>query len=209
VLILICNVFVPKQIALDTSYWTVFNHIVIWGSVAFYFAMTLFINSNLIGNQYLGCLRMTLSSGQFWFTLFLVLAVLLVPVVANRFYHTAVNPTLSDRCRFKQRISRLRARPTEPQMRRRSSIRRSRRSLRSGYAFAHQEGFGRLIMSGKIMKNKTKSNINANNLNVPNTVEPPGSMTFSSSPRQPRTGIIKSTTRVQPVPFNTPSSIEI
>ena len=28
----------------------------------------------------------------------------------------------------------------------------SRRSVRSGYAFAHQEGFGRLITSGRIMK---------------------------------------------------------
>lgn len=32
------------------------------------------------------------------------------------------------------------------------SARPSRRSLRSGYAFAHQEGFGRLITSGKIMR---------------------------------------------------------
>ena len=191
---------------MDTSYWTVFNHIVIWGSVAFYFAMTLFINSNLIGNQYLGCLRMTLSSGQFWFTLFLVLAILLVPGVANRFYHTSVHPTLSDRCRFKQRISRMRTRPTEPQMRRRSSVRRSRRSIRSGYAFAHQEGFGRLIMSGKIMKNKSKANPNANSLNIPFKVEAPGSM---PSPRNQKTGIIKSTSRIQPVTLNTPSSIEI
>lgn len=33
-----------------------------------------------------------------------------------------------------------------------ASARRSRRSLRSGYAFAHQEGFGKLITSGKIMR---------------------------------------------------------
>lgn len=32
------------------------------------------------------------------------------------------------------------------------SARHKRRSIRSGYAFAHQEGFGRLITSGKIMK---------------------------------------------------------
>ncbi|CAG2108054.1 unnamed protein product, partial [Medioppia subpectinata] len=198
---------VTAQIALDTSYWTVFNHIVIWGSVAFYFAMTLFINSNLINNQYLGCLRMTLSSGQFWFTLFLVLAILLVPGVANRFYHTSVHPTLSDRCRYKQRISRMRARP-EPQMRRRSSVRRSRRSIRSGYAFSHQEGFGRLIMSGKIMKqHKSKTNQqNANSLNVGLKVDPPMTM---PSPRHQRTGIIKSTPRIQPTSLNTPSSIEI
>lgn len=32
------------------------------------------------------------------------------------------------------------------------NLNRSRRSVRSGYAFAHQEGFGRLITSGKIMR---------------------------------------------------------
>lgn len=40
------------------------------------------------------------------------------------------------------------------------SARRSRRSLRSGYAFAHQEGFGKLITSGKIMR-KTGLNFGA------------------------------------------------
>jgi phospholipid-translocating ATPase len=39
-----------------------------------------------------------------------------------------------------------------PSMLRTPSARRTRRSLRSGYAFAHQEGFGRLITSGKIMR---------------------------------------------------------
>lgn len=50
------------------------------------------------------------------------------------------------------------------------SARRSRRSLRSGYAFAHQEGFGKLITSGKIMRktglnfgSKASSNNAANN----------------------------------------------
>jgi phospholipid-translocating ATPase len=32
-------VVVTAQIALDTFYWTVYNHIVIWGSLAFYFLL--------------------------------------------------------------------------------------------------------------------------------------------------------------------------
>ncbi|CAG2177531.1 unnamed protein product [Oppiella nova] len=140
---------VTAQIALDTAYWTIFNHVVIWGSVAFYFATTLVL-SDLFEMSYLGALRMTLSSGQFWFALFLVLTILVVPVVATRFYRTSTQPSLSDRCRYKQRVSRLRARPER--LVRRGSARTSRRSVRSGYAFAHQEGFGRLITSGKIMK---------------------------------------------------------
>ena len=104
----------------------------------------------------MGCLRMALSCPQFWFTLLLTLAILLMPVVAIRFEECSIRPTLSDRVRLKQRLSRIRAAAkaqlpsTFPGHRRKSSIRRSRRSVRSGYAFAHQEGFGTLIMSGKL-----------------------------------------------------------
>ncbi|KPM06938.1 phospholipid-transporting ATPase ID-like protein, partial [Sarcoptes scabiei] len=153
------------KIALDTSYWTVFNHIVIWGSLAFYFSLTLLINSNFIGNQYLGCFRMTLSSGQFWFTMIIIVIILLFPVIAIRFYNITVHPTLSDRCRIRQRYLRKKAltQPYDPYVRRKSSSAfRSRRSIRSGYAFAHQEGFGHLITSGKIMR-KTQGY----NLHVP------------------------------------------
>ncbi|XP_070384650.1 probable phospholipid-transporting ATPase IM [Dermacentor albipictus] len=149
-------IVVNAQIALDTSYWTVFNHIVIWGSVAFYVAMTLLINSDFVGNQFLGSLRMTLGSAQFWFVAFLTVAVLLLPVIAFRFFYTDVFPTLSDRVRLKQRRARRLRREGAPEsgLGRATSLRQGsrRRSVRSGYAFAHQEGFGRLIMSGKIMR---------------------------------------------------------
>ena len=165
---------VTAQIALDTAYWTVFNHVVIWGSVAFYFAMTLFMNSNLMGHQYLGCLRMILSTGHFWFTLLLTLAILLIPVIAIRFYNCDVNATLADKCRLKQRLSRMKTRPLEPQMRRRSSVRRSRRSIRSGYAFSHQEGFGRLITSGKLVqKQSIRSNASTVNNSFSASLPPP------------------------------------
>lgn len=143
---------VTAQAALDTSYWTVFNHIAIWGSIALYFAMTLIFNSRLIRLQYLGVFRKALSTLIFWFTLPLVLTILLVPIVAYRFYKLDVAPTLSDKCRYIQRQSRRRTKPAEPQLRRRSSTRKSRRSIRSGYAFSHQEGFGNLITSGMIIK---------------------------------------------------------
>lgn len=62
-----------------------------------------------------------------------------------------VFPTLSDRVRFKQRMQQIRSRQSQDVLRT-PSARRARRSIRSGYAFAHQEGFGRLITSGKIMR---------------------------------------------------------
>lgn len=125
--------------------------------------MTLFINSSFIGNQYLGCLRMALSSGQFWFTLILTLGVLLIPMIAIRFYTFNLYPTLSDKVRLKQRVTRFKSAgksqfsTTMYSGRRKSSVRRSRRSVRSGYAFAHQEGFGTLIMSGKLAQKPSNS----------------------------------------------------
>ena len=41
--------------ALDTSYWTVFNHITIWGSLVFYFILTFFYNFVTAG-QHVGTL---------------------------------------------------------------------------------------------------------------------------------------------------------
>uniref|UniRef100_T1K886 Phospholipid-transporting ATPase n=1 Tax=Tetranychus urticae TaxID=32264 RepID=T1K886_TETUR len=203
---------VTAQIALDTAYWTVFNHVVIWGSVAFYFAMTLFINSNFIRNQYLGCLRTALSTGQFWFTLFLTLVILLIPVIASRFYQVNVHPTLSDRCRLKQRLTRLKIKPIEPITRRRSSVRRSRRSVRSGYAFAHQEGFGRLITSGKLVqKPSIKSNTGTNTLNsVRSSIEVPSQVMPNQANISSSTHNMKasSSSRVQPK-HSGPSPIQI
>ncbi|GAB6028350.1 hypothetical protein CHUAL_002520 [Chamberlinius hualienensis] len=152
-------VVVTAQVALDTAYWTFINHIVIWGSVIFYFASTFFINSDIIGGTYMGVMRMTMKSSQYWFTLAITVIMLLTPIMAIRFYFVDVKPTLSDRVRLKQRVSRLRSRSSETMLRT-PSMRRSRRSLRSGYAFAHQEGFGRLITSGKIMnKRKTQQQL--------------------------------------------------
>lgn len=48
-------VVVTVQIALDTAYWTVFNHITIWGSLVWYFALQYFYNF-VIGGSYVGSL---------------------------------------------------------------------------------------------------------------------------------------------------------
>ncbi|XP_065094409.1 phospholipid-transporting ATPase ID isoform X4 [Ochlerotatus camptorhynchus] len=138
------------QIALDTSYWTVFNHIMIWGSLLWYFFLDYFYNY-VIGGPYVGSLTQAMKEATFWFTTVLTVIVLMVPVLASRFYFVDVFPGLSDKIRAKQRLAQLRSRQSNDVLRT-PSARRGRRSLRSGYAFAHQEGFGRLITSGKIMR---------------------------------------------------------
>ncbi|XP_035895959.1 phospholipid-transporting ATPase ID isoform X6 [Anopheles stephensi] len=138
------------QIALDTSYWTVFNHIMIWGSLLWYFFLDYFYNY-VIGGPYVGSLTQAMKEATFWFTTVLTVIVLMIPVLASRFYFVDVFPSLPDKIRVQQRLALLRSRQSSDVLRT-PSARKARRSLRSGYAFAHQEGFGRLITSGKIMR---------------------------------------------------------
>ncbi|XP_015596375.1 phospholipid-transporting ATPase ID isoform X2 [Cephus cinctus] len=143
-------IVVTVQIALDTSYWTIFNHIMVWGSLIWYFILDYFYNF-VIGGSYAGSLTMAMSEATFWFTTVITCIILVIPVLSWRFFFIDVRPTLSDRVRLKQRLAQLRSRQSQDILRT-PSTRRTRRSLRSGYAFAHQEGFGRLITSGKIMR---------------------------------------------------------
>lgn len=85
-----------SQIALDTSYWTVFNHIMIWGSLLWYFFLDYFYNY-VIGGPYVGSLTQAMKEATFWFTTVLTLIVLMVPVLASRFYFVDVFPGLSDK----------------------------------------------------------------------------------------------------------------
>ncbi|KAK0157633.1 hypothetical protein PV328_011346 [Microctonus aethiopoides] len=143
-------IVVTVQIALDTSYWTIVNHIMVWGSVLWYFILDYFYNF-IIGGSYVGSLTMAMSEPTFWFTTVISCIILVIPVLSWRFFFIDVRPTLSERVRLKQRLAQMRSRHSQDILRT-PSTRRTRRSLRSGYAFAHQEGFGRLITSGKIMR---------------------------------------------------------
>lgn len=127
------------QIALDTSYWTVFNHIMVWGSVVTYFVLDYFYNY-VIGGPYVGSLTQAMKEPTFWFTTLISVLMLMVPVMAFRFYFVDVYPSLSDKVRLKQRMAQIRSRQSTDVLRT-PSARRARRSLRSGYAFAHQVTF--------------------------------------------------------------------
>ncbi|ESO08153.1 hypothetical protein HELRODRAFT_75635 [Helobdella robusta] len=143
-------VTVTLRCALDTWFWTGFNHFVIWGSIVFYFAFTFIFYSELFDYTYLGTSENVMGTTNFFFTLILVVTMLLLPVVSLRFYRLNKNPTLTDLARVKQRethyknarLSRLTRGPKA------SSVANLMVRQRSGYAFSHQEGFGNLITSG-------------------------------------------------------------
>ncbi|KAM8720515.1 hypothetical protein ACLKA7_006541 [Drosophila subpalustris] len=136
------------QIALYTSYWTIVNHVTIWGSLIWYFVLDYFYNY-VIGGPYVGSLTQAIKDLNFWVTMLITVVMLMAPVLAYKYYLLDVHPSLSDKIRQKS-LKKMHSRISSD-VRRTPSSRRGRRSVRSGYAFAHQEGFGRLITSGKIM----------------------------------------------------------
>lgn len=123
------------QIALDTSYWTIVNHITIWGSVVFYFAAD-YVYNYFLGGPYVGALTRAMEGINFWLTTLICVVILMLPVLTSRFYALDVNPSLADKIRMKQKMQ-LRTK-NDDDTSRRPSAKRGRHSLRSGYAFAHQ-----------------------------------------------------------------------
>ncbi|XP_055880345.1 phospholipid-transporting ATPase ID-like isoform X3 [Biomphalaria glabrata] len=153
---------VNLRCALDTSYWTGFNHFVIWGSIIYYFCFHLAFYSDAIRYKYSGVAFKVFGLSKFWFCLLITSTVLIVPMVAYRFYTTNVCPTLSDRVRLRQRMKKSKSKfGRDLRILRHSTIRRSGRSVRSGYAFAHQAGFGELITSGLNMRDRVKEKHNS------------------------------------------------
>lgn len=158
-------IVVTGQIAFDTNYWTIFNHIVIWGSVIFYFclsyilyeALPIKLVSKFESAQSYGVMQRAFISLQFWLSLLMVSVILLLPVLVNRFFWLDTHPTYADRLRMQQKLLTSEEDEKPPSITTRttshSTTGRGRRtSLRSGYAFSHQQGFGDLIIKGELFK---------------------------------------------------------
>ncbi|KAF4088517.1 hypothetical protein AMELA_G00082980 [Ameiurus melas] len=112
--------------------------------------------------QVSGSAQNTLAQPVVWLTIALATVICIVPVVAFRFLKLNLKPQLSDTVRYTQLV---RQKKWKPSGRAGSgaggmgatgggALGRSCHggSRRSGYAFAHQEGFGELITSGKNMR---------------------------------------------------------
>lgn len=95
-----------------------------------------YIYNYFFGGPYVGALTQAMKGANFWFTTLICVVILILPVLTSRFYAIDINPSLSDKIRLKRKIQ-LRTRHSNDTMRTPSS-KRARRSLRSGYAFAHQ-----------------------------------------------------------------------
>ncbi|KAK6326887.1 hypothetical protein J4Q44_G00025320 [Coregonus suidteri] len=160
-------IVVSVQIALDTGYWTAINHFFVWGSVGSFFTIMLAMHSqtlfSIFPNQFhfIGSAQSTLVQPLVWLTIALATVICIVPVLAFRFLKLDLKPQLSDTVRYTQLV---RQKTRKPAGRCMGGVRGGvggvpegrlgarGGSRRSGYAFAHQEGFGELITSGKNMR---------------------------------------------------------
>ncbi|KAL2093381.1 hypothetical protein ACEWY4_010693 [Coilia grayii] len=146
-------IVVSVQISLDTNYWTAVNHFFVWGSLLMYFAILFAMHSDglfsIFPNQfpYVGTARNALTQKSVWLVILLTTVVCIMPMLVVRFLKKDLRPSLSDKVCVLQRASRKQG-PQEQSLRR---VRRTS-SRRSAYAFAHQQGYGELITSGRNMK---------------------------------------------------------
>ncbi|XP_073702600.1 phospholipid-transporting ATPase ID [Garra rufa] len=161
-------IVVSVQIALDTGYWTAINHFFIWGSLGTYFTILFAMHSSILFNifpkqfHFLGSAHNTLGQPVVWLTIALATVICIAPVLAFRFLKLDLKPQLSDTVRYTQLVLQKKRKPAGRAGRgvggagvaSGSTLGRLGRggSRRSGYAFAHQEGFGELITSGKNMR---------------------------------------------------------
>uniref|UniRef100_A0A8C1NLD9 Phospholipid-transporting ATPase n=1 Tax=Cyprinus carpio TaxID=7962 RepID=A0A8C1NLD9_CYPCA len=160
-------IVVSVQIGLDTNYWTAVNHFFIWGSLAVYFAILFAMHSDgiftIFPNQFpfIGTARNSLNQKIVWLVILLTTVVCIMPMVAVRFIKADLYPTQTDKMSkpFSLPQVRLLQQATRKQGPQEQNLRRVRRtsSRRSAYAFAHQQGYGELITSGKNMKVPTSS----------------------------------------------------
>jgi len=79
-------IVVNLQNALEMWYWTPLYHIVLWGTIAVHFLFHFALYSTFIykifkiNYQYVGVAQAVLTTGNFWFTLVITCAILLLPV---------------------------------------------------------------------------------------------------------------------------------
>uniref|UniRef100_A0A8C6M0U0 Phospholipid-transporting ATPase n=1 Tax=Nothobranchius furzeri TaxID=105023 RepID=A0A8C6M0U0_NOTFU len=95
-------IVVSVQIALDTGFWTVINHVFVWGSLGLYFTIMLALHSQTLFRifpkqfHFVGCAQSTLLQPVVWLTIALATAICIVPVLAFRFLKLDLKPQLSD-----------------------------------------------------------------------------------------------------------------
>ncbi|XP_050618242.1 phospholipid-transporting ATPase FetA-like [Macaca thibetana thibetana] len=146
---------VTIQIVLKTTYWTMISHVVIWGSLGFYFCMSFLLYSDGLCLafpdvfQFLGVVRNALNQPQMLLSIILSVVLCMLPVIGYQFLKPLFWPISVDK--VFDRIQECRRLPRQSPVR--TKLKHSS-TRRSAYAFSHKHGFGALITSGQTMKSR-------------------------------------------------------
>uniref|UniRef100_A0A7N8X363 Phospholipid-transporting ATPase n=1 Tax=Mastacembelus armatus TaxID=205130 RepID=A0A7N8X363_9TELE len=98
-------IVVSVQIALDTGFWTVVNHVFVWGSLGSYFTIMFALHGQTLFSifpsqfHFVGSALSTLLQPVVWLTITLATAICIVPVLAVRFLKLDLKPQLADTVR--------------------------------------------------------------------------------------------------------------
>lgn len=149
-----------------TQYWTWINHFFTWGSILVYFCFYLVFYSDFVFNLapqqlYYGVQYHVYGDWVFYITLLLVVAICIIPSASFHFVQVTVHPRVSDLIRRKEQGKAFSESATLKEFT--PKQRRRRMSKRSSYAFAHQEGFGKIVMSPKSFFRRKKNKLTINN----------------------------------------------
>lgn len=136
------------QICFIIQHWTWINHFFVWGSILLYFVFYFVFYSEFVFNiipqqHYYGMQYEVYGDVRFWLTLLLVVVVVCIPSISFHFVANELRPSLSDIVRRQDAGIKTGVKLTAFRPR----LIKRRSSKRSSYAFSHQEGFGRIVMS--------------------------------------------------------------
>ncbi|ROI16607.1 Phospholipid-transporting ATPase ID, partial [Anabarilius grahami] len=97
------TVTVCVQLGLDLSYWTVVNHLFVWGSLGMFFILTFAMYTDGLYRlrpssfAFVGTARNCLNQSNVWLTVALTALLCVLPVFAYRFLYTQISPTINDK----------------------------------------------------------------------------------------------------------------
>ena len=161
-----CNLL---QIALDTFYWNPIQHVFVWGSILAWFAVLPITSSpalyiagiGVFRFDFLGVFYEVLGTATFWFYWPLATIIALGPTITYRTLLLDRRPTLADdvRLKMKKEGRRVFRRALLKSKLPRISFSLAGVKERTGYAFSHQGGFGRLILSGRMFAGQSEDQV--------------------------------------------------
>lgn len=155
------------QLALDTYYWNPIHHVFVWGSILAWFVVLPITSSpalynpvlSIISFNFLGVFYEVFQTATFWFYWPLATVIALGPTIIFRTVRLDLWPSQVDDVR-------LQMKKEGPRLFRRAMLKKKLPRIsfdkvkqRTGYAFSHQGGFGRLILSGRMFGGHTEEQV--------------------------------------------------